>query len=215
MKSYDESYEAEGSISENSSDDVSADKDTGTVEIIDQIVDVIRDSSDGVDAIEMILNNIQHINTPHSFSGKTLLHYAANYGHANVVELLLSHNSELLYTPAPVGGYPIHSAAAGGDAEIVKLMMSINPLIITLEDRIQDNPLHTAMRFGNVNLIPLLLNTDESDQEPIVGSDGNTYYDDNIMLSIHVAELQNEFGEHYYDYLDNVEEMNLVSFFSV
>ncbi len=182
--------------------------------IIKSIVKQLKSGNEAA-AIEMILDNIQHINTPHSFSGKTLLHYAANYGHANVVELLLDRSPELLYALDPVGGCPIHSAAAGGDAEIVKLMMSINPLIITLENGIQDNPLHTAMRFGNVNLIPLLLNTDESDQEPIISSDGNTYYDDNIMLSIHVAELQNEFGERYYDYLDNVEEMNLVSFFSV
>ena len=216
MKSYDESYEAEGSISENSGDDVSADKDTGTVEIIDQIVDVIRDSSDGVDAIEMILNNIQHINTPHSFTGETLLHYAAGYGHANVVKLLLDRSPESLYVQNPDDAYPIHCAVANDNAEIVEHMMSINPLVITLENGMQDTPLHTAVSFCHPHLLKTLLFYDENpEQTPIVGSDGNTYYDDNVMLVIYAAEFQNEFGQHYYDIDPNIQNIDLVSFFSV
>ena len=43
----------------------------------------------------------------------------------------------------------------------------------------------------------------------------NTSYDDNAMLSIHVAELRNEFVAHHYDINDNIQNVDLVSFFSV
>ncbi len=182
--------------------------------IIESIVKQLKSGNEAA-AIELIVANAQHINTPYAITGETLLHYAAGYGRTEATDTLLANDPELLYVSNPSGSYPIHYAVVNDNAEIVEHMMNINPLVITLEDGIQDNPLHTAARFGHPGLLKLLLNTDESDQEPIVGSDGNTYYDDNVMLSIHVAELQNEFGERYYDYLDNVEEMNLVSFFSV
>ena len=182
--------------------------------VIESIVKQLKSGNEAI-AIDMIMDNIEHIDTFSNRSGETLLHEVAKYGSIEVMDLLLTNNPELLYVPTVTRTYPIHYAVANDNVDIVEHMMRINPLILTLEDDIESNPLHIAASFKNINLIPLLLNTDESEQDQIISADGNTYYDDNVMLSIHVAELQNEFGERYDDYLDNVEEMNLVSFFSI
>jgi len=54
---------------------------------------------------------------------ETLLHFAADRGHASLCEFLLKENSELVSLKDDMGFTPLHSAAISGKAEIAALLM--------------------------------------------------------------------------------------------
>lgn len=88
----------------------------------------------------------------------TALHYAAQFGHKDVMEFLISHDVDKDQKDT-MGLTPLHIAAYYGMLEAVKLLLrrGANP---NLQDKAGSTPLHLSARKGNKPIIIALLNSD-------------------------------------------------------
>ncbi|CAH0382945.1 unnamed protein product [Bemisia tabaci] len=91
-------------------------------------------------------------------SGYSCLHHAALNGHADIVELLLTHEA----SPNIVdnkGSSPIHLAAWSGNLEIVRLLLCHGPSVPNVNLTTQDNEtaLHCAAQYGHTSVVNILL----------------------------------------------------------
>lgn len=75
-------------------------------------------------AFETILSqNKGLINTKDNLSESTAAHLAAANGHADILKLILSENSDLASLPNSSGDTPLHWAALTGSLDCVKLLV--------------------------------------------------------------------------------------------
>lgn len=88
----------------------------------------------------------------------TALHYAAQFGHTDVMEFLISHDVDTNQKDN-MGLTPLHIAAYYGMREAVKVLLrkGANP---NLQDKVGSTPLHLAARKGNKPIILALLDND-------------------------------------------------------
>lgn len=78
----------------------------------------------------------------------TLLHCAASYGDAYILEYLIAHNSALVNTQNADGHTPLHIAALKGKQEIARFLIESAGALINAQDKKQRTPLHLAA-MGN------------------------------------------------------------------
>jgi cytochrome c len=92
-----------------------------------------------------------------SEGGPTPLFFAAERGHPEAIELLLSHGAEV--NALTLRGSALHIAARRGRIDIVKLLLdaSADPNLIGGE--LYKRPLHEAAYNGSVEIVELLLNS--------------------------------------------------------
>lgn len=95
---------------------------------------------------------------------KTALVYAAENGHADVVEALLKAGAD----PNKLGaGYSALGAAAqNGDKDIVALLLSAKNIDINIKGFLENTPLENAARNGYKDIVQMLLDADAAEDTP-------------------------------------------------
>ena len=87
--------------------------------------------------------------------GRSPLHWAASYGHKNVVELLLA-NKAAVNAKDNNDGTPLLYATAGGRRDVVQLLLA-NKAEVNAKDKGGMTPLHLAASMGHKEMAELLL----------------------------------------------------------
>ena len=108
-------------------------------------------------ATKMINNNHSNEPNPADFHGITPLMLAAEYGHLNIIQLLMN-LTENPNAPRNDGLTPIHCAAYAGCLEIVRLLMNstTNP---NAPNNDGYTPIHHAATKGHLEIVRLLMTT--------------------------------------------------------
>ena len=88
-------------------------------------------------------------------NGKTVLHYAAQGGHAVLVEYLLQAGAEV-DSANDAGETPLHYATALGHADVVRVLLASSATVAVF-DIDSNTPLHHAALSGDVEIARLLI----------------------------------------------------------
>ena len=91
--------------------------------------------------------------------GNNLLHWAADRGHADVVQLLLQDHPERALTKDKWGDTPLHLAACNGHTDVVQRLLNAKPDAAVATNKNGDTPLHWAIARGHADVVQLLLDT--------------------------------------------------------
>ena len=95
-----------------------------------------------------------NIDTVDDWTGKTALHYAAEYGHLEITELLLSNGANVNRRDDDKAT-PLHFAAIGGFEEVVVLLLA-NGAEVNASDKAKERPMDGAVFFGHMNVANVL-----------------------------------------------------------
>jgi ankyrin repeat protein len=99
--------------------------------------------------------------------GKTILHLACNYGHAELVKTLLTQHKELLLCGDQRGNIPLHDAALDGQIEMLKIFFNYEYLRLYIVDFTnhskKQTPLHFACAAGHLNITKVLISEYKAD----------------------------------------------------
>ena len=95
-----------------------------------------------------------NIDTLDDWTGKTALHYAAEYGHLEITELLLSNGANVNRRDDDKAT-PLHFAAMGGFEEVVVLLLS-NGAEVNASDKAKERPMDGAVFFGHMNVVNVI-----------------------------------------------------------
>ena len=95
-----------------------------------------------------------NIDTVDDWTGKTALHYAAEYGHLEIAELLLA-NSANVNRRDDDQATPLYFAAIGGFAEVAVLLLA-NGAEVNARDKANETPMDGAVFFGHMNAVNVL-----------------------------------------------------------
>lgn len=101
---------------------------------------------------------------------KQATHYAAEHGHADVIDLL---NNMALADVAAVdyrGRTPLHLAAMNGKIDVIKKLIKLNPEIIFISDKEGRNALHFAAEAGQYMTIRYLVGEGKLDVNSMSGT---------------------------------------------
>ena len=117
-----------------------------------------------VDAVTRMITNNSNDPNPSDVHGITPLLLAAEYGHVNIVQLLMK-LTENPNAPRNTGFTPIHSAAIYGHLEVVRLLMTAttNP---NTPDKEGWTPIHCAAKEGNLEILRLLMTSTGNPNAP-------------------------------------------------
>ena len=94
-----------------------------------------------------------NIDTVDDWTGKTALHYAAEYGHLEIVELLLA-NSANVNRRDDDKATPLYFAAVGGFVDVARLLLDYGA-DINARDKAKESPMDGAVFFGHMNVADL------------------------------------------------------------
>ncbi|XP_023933463.1 ankyrin repeat, SAM and basic leucine zipper domain-containing protein 1 [Lingula anatina] len=89
------------------------------------------------------------------FAGMTPLHWAADHGHTQCVQLLLQHGADTMIQDWG-GSSPLHWAAGNGRTQCVQLLLE-HGADASIEDWEERTPLHLAAEHGHTQCVQLLL----------------------------------------------------------
>ena len=92
-----------------------------------------------------------NIDTVDDWTGKTALHYAAEYGHLEIAELLLANGANVNHRDDDKAT-PLYFAAVGGFVELAKLLL-VYGADINARDKARETPMDGAVFFGHVNMV--------------------------------------------------------------
>ena len=95
-----------------------------------------------------------NIDTVDDWTGKTALHHAAEYGHLEITELLLSNGANVNRRDDDKAT-PLHFAAMGGFEEVVVLLLS-NGAEVNASDKAKERPMDGAVFFGHMNVVNVI-----------------------------------------------------------
>ena len=113
-----------------------------------------------VDSVRSHLDNGAIIDAVDS-GGVQPIHSAVQYGHAAIVELLLTADPSQINAADREGWQPIHAAAQNGHAAIVELLLT-NGANVDAANNNGWRPIHRAVRYGQTAIVELLLAADAS-----------------------------------------------------
>nr|XP_015913874.2 uncharacterized protein LOC107444287 [Parasteatoda tepidariorum] len=111
--------------------------------------------NDKAKTADLLLQNVQDINSIRHATGKTLLHVAADLGLKNMVEYLLSKGADV-NSVSDIRVTPLHKSAYAGHVDIVTLLIS-NGAIVNAKDSADNIPLHFAAFNGQSSTAEVLL----------------------------------------------------------
>ncbi len=112
---------------------------------------LLEKSKDNLDAqIPFLKENREEI-------GKTALHYAAQNGYLDVVNILLNAGANTRVTTRICSLKPIHLAASNGHVEIVARFLKHDPTLLNIKDFFPRTPLLIAVQAGHLKLVKFLL----------------------------------------------------------
>ncbi len=94
-----------------------------------------------------------NIDTVDDWTGKTALHYAAEYGHLEIVELLLANGADVNRRDDDQAT-PLYFAAVGGFEEVARLLLAYGA-DINARDEARETPMDGAVFFGHMNVADL------------------------------------------------------------
>ncbi len=94
------------------------------------------------------------VDTVDDWTGKTALHYAAEYGHLEIAELLLASGAAVDRRDDDQTT-PLHFAAIGGFEEVVVLLLA-NGAEVNASDKAKERPMDGAVFFGHMNVANVL-----------------------------------------------------------
>ncbi|WP_264723490.1 ankyrin repeat domain-containing protein [Wolbachia endosymbiont (group A) of Cheilosia soror] len=103
---------------------------------------------------------VNYLITKQDKYGNTILHYAAEEGNLNLVELLLDNNTHISVKNSD-GWIPLHLAVKEGKLDVVELLMR-KGANIDAKDNNNQTPLHIAVQVGNFDTISLIVDKIES-----------------------------------------------------
>ena len=94
-----------------------------------------------------------NIDTVDDWTGKTALHYAAEYGHLEIVELLLVNGANVNRRDDDKAT-PLYFAAVGGFVDVARLLLDYGA-DINARDKARESPMDGAVFFGHMNVADL------------------------------------------------------------
>ena len=94
-----------------------------------------------------------NIDTVDDWTGKTALHYAAEYGHLEIVELLLANGANVNRRDDDKAT-PLYFAAVGGFVDVARLLLDYGA-DINARDKAKESPMDGAVFFGHMNVADL------------------------------------------------------------
>jgi ankyrin repeat protein len=106
-------------------------------------------------AKQLIESHPELVLSHNSIANQTPLHLAAQYGHKDIVELLLANKADV-EAKADGGWTPLLNAVLGGHKEIVELLVAHKADVNVMDD-VGRAPLHVAAENGHAEIAALLL----------------------------------------------------------
>ena len=94
-----------------------------------------------------------NIDTVDDWTGKTALHYAAEYGHLEIAKLLLANGANVNRRDDDKTT-PLYFAAVGGFVEVARLLLDYGA-DINARDKAKESPMDGAVFFGHMNVADL------------------------------------------------------------
>ena len=94
-----------------------------------------------------------NIDTVDDWTGKTALHYAAEYGHLEIAELLLANGANVNRRDDDKAT-PLYFAAVGGFVDVARLLLDYGA-DINARDKAKESPMDGAVFFGHMNVADL------------------------------------------------------------
>ena len=94
-----------------------------------------------------------NIDTVDDWTGKTALHYAAEYGHLEIAKLLLANGANVNRRDDDKAT-PLYFAAVGGFVEVARLLLDYGA-DINARDKARESPMDGAVFFGHMNVADL------------------------------------------------------------
>ena len=91
-----------------------------------------------------------NIDTVDDWTGKTALHYAAEYGHLEIAELLLANGANVNRRDDDKAT-PLYFAAVGGFVDVARLLLDYGA-DINARDKAKESPMDGAVFFGHMNV---------------------------------------------------------------
>ena len=103
---------------------------------------------------------------------KTLLHWAAQNGYADVVHILIENGADVyaknrVYAKDRNGNTPLHWAAQNGYTDVVQVLIG-NGADVFAKDRNGNTPLHWAISNGHTDLVDILRETEKMQVEAVL-----------------------------------------------
>ncbi|KAI3426666.1 ANK_REP_REGION domain-containing protein [Psidium guajava] len=95
-----------------------------------------------------------------NIDGFTALHTAASHGHADIVQMLLDCEPELIKIVGPSNSSPLMAAATRGHAAVVDQLLAKDCSLLTVLKSNGRNALHQAARQGHAEVVRSLLGKD-------------------------------------------------------
>eukprot|EP00945_MAST-04E_sp_MAST-4E-sp1_P007839 g7839.t1 len=92
--------------------------------------------------------------------GKTPLHYAVCYEHADIVKLLLARDEIKVNAKTNWGGTPLQQASTG-KTDVVELLLARDEIDVNAADNDGYTPLFQASNWGKTDVVELLLDREE------------------------------------------------------
>ncbi|CAH8379731.1 unnamed protein product [Eruca vesicaria subsp. sativa] len=114
------------------------------------LLEMIGEHDDGAELKELLAEQNQ--------SGETALYVAAEFGHTDMVKILMKHSdSALAGTKAKNGFDAFHIAAKNGNLKVLDVLMEANPELSFTFDSSKTTALHTAASQGHGEIVCFLL----------------------------------------------------------
>lgn len=108
-----------------------------------------------VTMLQNLLNQEQHLLD--GVTNENPLHVAAQFGHVNFAEEILSRKPEYAHELNLHGMYPLHLASQRGHVEVVKLLLEKDAGVCFVHDKRGRTPLHIAAMKGRVEVLKELI----------------------------------------------------------
>jgi hypothetical protein len=106
-----------------------------------------------IDTVKAHIVDGTNIDTVDDWTGKTALHYAAEYGHLEIAELLLANGANVNRRDDDKAT-PLYFAAVGGFVDVARLLLDYGA-DINARDKARESPMDGAVFFGHMNVADL------------------------------------------------------------